>query len=123
MRLVNESVPPVIVPVASVIPSASDPPATTVRIVPDCVRFVILNEPEVVTVTEAAVAANAIGTGPVNVSATARKRATKREKGCNGLSSRVVGEVAEGFNTFIRDKGKISRVIKKRRNRRLFCAA
>ena len=99
------------VPVASVIPLASDPPATTVRIVPDCARFVILNEPEVVTVTEDVVAAKAIGTGPVNVNATARKRATTRKKGCRGLSSRVAGEVTERFDTFIRDKGKVSRVI------------
>ena len=117
MRLVRESVPPETVPVARVMPLANDPPATTVRIVPDCARFVILSEPEVVTVAEAVVAANAIGTGPVKVSATARKRATKRKKGCNGLSSRVVGGVAEGFNTFIRDKGKISRVIQKRLGR------
>jgi hypothetical protein len=72
---------------------------------------VILNEPEVVTVTEDAVAANAIGTGPVNVNATARKKATKRKNGCNGLSSRVAGEVTERFDIFIRDKGKVSRVI------------
>ena len=111
MRLVKESVPPAIVPVASVIPLANDPLATTVRIVPDCARFVILNEPEVATLTEAVVAANAIGTGPVKVSVTARRRATIRRKGCNGLSSRVTDEGAEGFNTFIRDKGKISRVI------------
>ena len=99
------------VPVARVMPLSNDPPATTVRIVPVCARFVMLSEPEVVTATVSVVAANAIGTGPVNVSATARKRATKRKKGCNGLSSRVVGGVAEGFNTFIRNKGKISRVI------------
>ena len=64
----------------------------------------MLSEPEVVTVTEAVVAASAIGTGPVKVSATARKRATKRKKGCNGLSSRVAGVGAERFDTFIRDK-------------------
>ena len=81
MRLVKESVPPVIVPVASVTPLASVPPATTVRIVPDCARFVMLSEPEVVTVTDAAVAANAMGTGPVKVSETARKRETKRKSG------------------------------------------
>jgi len=66
----------------------------------------MLSEPEVVTVTEAVVAAKAMGTGPVKVSAIARKRATKRKKGCSGLSSRVVGEVAEGFDTFIRNKEK-----------------
>ena len=66
MRLVNESVPPVIVPVASVIPSASDPPATTVRIVPDCIRFVILSEPEVGTVTVAVVAAVVSGRSPMH---------------------------------------------------------
>jgi hypothetical protein len=71
----------------------------------------MLSEPEVVTVTEAAVAANAIGTGPVKVSETARKRATKRKKGCNGLGSRMASEGAEEFDIFIRDKGKISCVI------------
>jgi len=64
----------------------------------------MLSEPEVVTATVSVVAANAIGTGPVNVNATARKRATKRKKGCNGLSSRVAGEVTERFNIFIRNQ-------------------
>ena len=35
IKLVSESVPPVSVPVARVMPLANDPPATTVRIVPD----------------------------------------------------------------------------------------
>ena len=104
MRLFRESVPPVIEPVASVMPPSKDPPATTVRTVPDCARFVILSEPEV-TVTVAAVAAVAMGTGPVNVSATARKRATKRKNGCSGLSSREDAGGAEGFGIFMKIKG------------------
>ena len=91
-------------PVASVMPPSKDPPATTVRAVPDCARFVILSVPEV-TVTVSDVAAKAIGTGPVNVSATARKRATKRKNGCNGLSSREAAGVADKFGIFMKIKG------------------
>ena len=66
MRLVSESVPPVTVPVASAMPLANDPPATTVRIVPDCARFVMLSEPEVGTVTVAVVAAVVFGRSPMH---------------------------------------------------------
>ena len=66
MRLVRESVPPVIVPVESVIPLKSDPPAATVRIVPDCARFVMLSEPEVGTVTMELVAAVVFGRSPMH---------------------------------------------------------
>jgi hypothetical protein len=66
IKLVSESVPPVSVPVARVMPLSNDPPATTVRIVPDCARFVILSEPEVGTVTEAAVAAFVFGRSPMH---------------------------------------------------------
>ena len=63
------------------------PPATTVKIVPDCARLLMEMEP-VVTVTVSVVAATAMGTGPVNIKAKAKKQATPRKNGCNGLGSR-----------------------------------